>query len=150
MMREYSENADSLQGSCSKLTDRITNIVLYFHCLSSVSLTILAAQTHSMKTKTLLTVVPVMMLLVAPAAFGAETTTVATWHAQTLGQALLNMLVFAGAGMIAAIAGFKLFDLCTPGNLAKEILENKNIAAAIVSAAVILGVCIIVAAAMFS
>ena len=58
------------------------------------------------------------------------------------------MFFFAIAGIGAAIAGYKLFDLCTPGDLHKEILENKNIAAAIVAGAVILGVCIIVAAAM--
>ena len=34
------------------------------------------------------------------------------------------------------------------GRLHREILENKNIAAAIVAAAVILGVCLIIAAAM--
>jgi uncharacterized membrane protein YjfL (UPF0719 family) len=47
-----------------------------------------------------------------------------------------------------AIAGYKLFDKCTPGDLHKEILENKNIAAALVAGSVILGVCIIIAAAM--
>jgi uncharacterized membrane protein YjfL (UPF0719 family) len=71
-----------------------------------------------------------------------------TWHAQTLLQALANMLLFAAIGILAAIAGFKLFDKCTPGHLEKEILENKNVAAAIVAAAVILGVCIIIAASM--
>jgi uncharacterized membrane protein YjfL (UPF0719 family) len=44
--------------------------------------------------------------------------------------------------------GYKVFDKCTPGDLTKEIIENKNVAAAIIGAAVILGVCIIVAAAM--
>lgn len=72
----------------------------------------------------------------------------ANWHAQTIWEALLYMLVFAVVGIGAAIAGYKLFDLCTPGNLHKEILENKNVAAAIVAGSVILGICIIVAAAM--
>jgi putative membrane protein len=72
----------------------------------------------------------------------------ATWHAQTLLQALANMLLFAAIGIFAAIAGFKLFDKCTPGHLEKEILEHRNVAAAIVAAAVILGVCIIIAASM--
>lgn len=72
----------------------------------------------------------------------------AGWHAQTLGEALLYMLIFATVGILAAVAGYKVFDKCTPGNLHKEILENKNIAAAIIAGAVILGVCIIVAAAM--
>lgn len=70
------------------------------------------------------------------------------WHAQTLGQAIGYMLLFAAIGILAAIAGYKLFDKCTPGDLHKEILENKNIAAAIVAGSVILGVCIIIAAAM--
>ena len=70
------------------------------------------------------------------------------WHAQSLGEAIGYMLLFVAIGLAAAIAGFKLFDKCTPGDLTKEILENKNIAAAIIGAAVILGVCLIVAAAM--
>ena len=71
-----------------------------------------------------------------------------TWHAQTLGQALLLMLLFSAIGIAVAILGYKLFDKCTPGDLHKEIIENKNVAAAIVAAAVILGVCLIIAAAM--
>jgi uncharacterized membrane protein YjfL (UPF0719 family) len=58
------------------------------------------------------------------------------------------MVLFAVIGIAVAICGYKLFDRCTPGNLHREILENKNVAAAIVAAAVILGVCLIVAAAM--
>lgn len=71
-----------------------------------------------------------------------------SWHAQSLAQAVLNMLIFVGVGIAAAIVGYKLFDKCTPGDLNREIVEHKNIAAAIVAAAVILGVSIIVAAAM--
>ena len=71
-----------------------------------------------------------------------------SWHAQSLAQAVLNMLIFVGVGIAAAIVGYKLFDKCTPGDINREIVENKNIAAAIVAAAVILGVSIIVAAAM--
>jgi uncharacterized membrane protein YjfL (UPF0719 family) len=78
----------------------------------------------------------------------AVSPTTTTWHAQTLLQALANMLLFAGIGIFAAIVGFKLFDKCTPGHLEKEILEHRNVAAAIVAAAVILGVSIIIAASM--
>jgi uncharacterized membrane protein YjfL (UPF0719 family) len=81
-------------------------------------------------------------------AAAADGSSAATWHAQTLGQAIGYMLLFAAIGILAAIAGYKLFDKCTPGDLHKEILENKNSAAAIVAGAVILGVCIIIAAAM--
>lgn len=71
-----------------------------------------------------------------------------TWHPQSLGHAIANMVIFAAIGLAVAIIGFKVFDKCTPGNLAKEIVENKNVAAAIVAAAVILGVSIIIAASM--
>jgi cytosine/uracil/thiamine/allantoin permease len=76
--------------------------------------------------------------------------TAATWHPQTLGQAVGYMLLFAAIGILVAIAGYKLFDKCTPGDLHKEIIENRNVAAAIVGGAVILGVCLIIAAAMVS
>ena len=72
----------------------------------------------------------------------------ASWHAQTLLSAIGNVLIFAGIGIAAAIIGFKIFDKCTPGHLEREIIEHKNIAAAIVAAAVILGVSIIIAASM--
>jgi len=71
-----------------------------------------------------------------------------TWHAQTLLQAIGNVLLFAAIGIFAAIVGFKVFDKCTPGDLQKEIIEQKNIAAAIVAAAVIIGISIIIAASM--
>ena len=72
----------------------------------------------------------------------------ASWHAQTLTSAIGNVLIFAAIGIAAAIIGFKLFDIFTPGNLQKEIIENKNVAAAILAAAAILGVSIIIAASM--
>lgn len=63
-------------------------------------------------------------------------------------EALGAMIVFALVGIALAIAGYRIFDKCTPGDLNKEIIENKNVAAAIIAGAVILGVCLIVAAAM--
>ena len=91
-----------------------------------------------------------LLLLSAPSllAAAAEPTASPAWHAQSLGQAIANMLIFAALGIAAAVVGYKVFDKCTPGDLSKEILENRNVAAAIVAAAVILGVCLIVAAAM--
>jgi putative membrane protein len=87
-------------------------------------------------------------LLLAALPLAAAETPVASWHAQSLVGIVGNVLLFAAIGIIAAIVGFKLFDICTPGDLQKEIIENKNIAAAIVAAAAILGVSIIIAAAM--
>lgn len=83
-----------------------------------------------------------------PALVRAADAAAPTWHAQTLGQALGYLLLFALVGVLAAIAGYKLFDKCTPGDLTREIVENRNVAAAIVAGSVILGVCLIIAAAM--
>jgi uncharacterized membrane protein YjfL (UPF0719 family) len=88
------------------------------------------------------------ILFTVSALHAEETTTAGSWHAQSLGQAVGYMLIFAFIGIAVAIAGYKLFDKCTPGDLHREILENRNTAAAILASAVILGVCIIVAAAI--
>lgn len=102
-----------------------------------------------MKTRRCFVLIPVFLLAAGSPLLAADATgTPLTWHAQSLAQAVAYMLLFAGIGIVAAILGFKLFDKCTPGNLAKEILEHHNIAAAIVAGAVILGVCLIIAAAM--
>ena len=82
------------------------------------------------------------------AARAAEASAPVGWHAQSLAQAIGYMILFSAVGIIAAIAGYKLFDKCTPGDLHNEIIQNKNVAAAIVAGSVILGVCIIIAAAM--
>ncbi len=92
---------------------------------------------------------PALGILLIPTLLHAtEAAPAPSWHAQSLGQALAYMLLFAGVGIVAAILGYKIFDKCTPGDLNKEILEHRNVAAAIIGAAVILGVCIIIAASM--
>ena len=90
----------------------------------------------------------VVLLATVFPGFAAEVSGPASWHPQSLVEAGGHMLVFAFVGVIAAIVGYKLFDKCTPGELHREILENRNTAAAVVAAAVILGVCLIVAAAI--
>ncbi len=85
-----------------------------------------------------------VLLSVTPRAFAGGS----DWHAQSLPEALAYMALFAFVGVMLAIAGYKLFDKCTPGDLHREIIENKNVAAAIIGAAVIIGVCIVVAASM--
>lgn len=90
----------------------------------------------------------VALLCALPLAAHASEAAPVTWRAQSLAQAIAYMVLFAAIGILAAIAGYKLFDKCTPGDLHREIIENKNIAAAIIAAAVILGVSIIIAASM--
>ncbi len=72
----------------------------------------------------------------------------ASWHAQSLGQAVLYTVLFSGLGIVLAILGYHLFDRFTPGSLHEEIFRNRNVAAALVGAAVIVGICVIIAAAM--
>ena len=104
--------------------------------------------------KKILFLIAAMVSLTAPSLIAAEVPPIITpeqfqsWHAHTLLQAIGNVLIFAAIGIAAAIIGYKVFDKCTPGDLHKEIIEHKNIAAAIVAAAAILGVSIIIAASM--
>lgn len=67
---------------------------------------------------------------------------------ERLGNSVLNVVIFAVLGIVLAIIGFKVFDKLTPGKLDEEILQKQNIAAAILAGAFILGICIIVAAAV--
>ena len=101
-----------------------------------------------MKTHLLRPLVCAAFLPAAPTLLAADAAAPVSWHAQSLAGAVVNMVIFAVIGIVIALVGFKVFDKCTPGDLTKEIVENKNVAAAIIGAAVILGVCIIVAAAM--
>jgi putative membrane protein len=65
------------------------------------------------------------------------------------GAALLATAIFGLVGIGLMLLGFKLFDWMTPKiDLEKELGENKNVAAAIVVASVIIGTAIVVAAAM--
>jgi uncharacterized membrane protein YjfL (UPF0719 family) len=73
----------------------------------------------------------------------------ATWRAHSFGMAIVATIVFGLVGIILALIGFKLFDWITPFNLEKEMCENKNVAVGVLCGAIVLGVCIIVAAAIF-
>ena len=70
------------------------------------------------------------------------------WPPETFLQAILSSIAFGLVGIVLAIAGFKLFDAAIPFSLEKEICEKGNIAVAIVSAAMILGICLIISKAM--
>ena len=61
---------------------------------------------------------------------------------------LLGSLVFALMGVIIFWLCFIIIDKITPYNLWEEIVEKQNQALALVVAAMSLGICIIVAAAI--
>lgn len=69
-------------------------------------------------------------------------------HPKSLGQALLSSLIFAAVGMVAVFVAVVVFDKATPRiDIQKELL-NHNVAVAIVTGAVVIGVSIIVAASI--
>ena len=61
---------------------------------------------------------------------------------------LLNALVYAVLGIVIFVFCFLLIDKMTPYHLWKEIVEDKNIALAVLVGAMSIGMCIIIAAAV--
>jgi len=61
---------------------------------------------------------------------------------------IIGAIVYSILGMIVLLIGWKVFDKATPFDLNKEIAENKNAAAGIVVAGIMIALGIIVAAAL--
>lgn len=61
---------------------------------------------------------------------------------------LLNALVYAVFGIVILIVSFVVWDKITPYNLWKEIVEEQNVALAILAGLMALGIAIIVASAV--
>jgi putative membrane protein len=57
-------------------------------------------------------------------------------------------LAFAFIGIVVFVAAFVLIDRMTPYHLWKEIVEEKNVALAVLVGAMSIGICIIIAAAV--
>ncbi|GAA5149513.1 hypothetical protein GCM10023213_47310 [Prosthecobacter algae] len=61
---------------------------------------------------------------------------------------LLNSIIYAVLGIIIFVSGFIIVDKLTPYDLWKQLVEEKNLALAIVVGAAALGICQIIAAAI--
>ena len=61
---------------------------------------------------------------------------------------LVNAIVYAALGILIFIFAFVLIDKMTPYHLWKEIVEDKNVALAVLVGAMSIGMCIIIAAAV--
>jgi uncharacterized membrane protein YjfL (UPF0719 family) len=57
-------------------------------------------------------------------------------------------IVYSALGISVLAVAFMIFDRITPGNLWKEIVEEKNVALAITTAAMTLAIAQIIAAAI--
>ena len=62
---------------------------------------------------------------------------------------LMTSAAFVGLGIIAFIVSYFIFDFVTPFSLNTELAQNKNLAVAIVLAAIFLGLAHIIAAALY-
>jgi uncharacterized membrane protein YjfL (UPF0719 family) len=62
--------------------------------------------------------------------------------------ALLNALIYSILGIVIFAVAFVIIDKMTPYHLWKEIVEDKNVALAILIGALSIGMCIIIAAAV--
>jgi putative membrane protein len=61
---------------------------------------------------------------------------------------VINSIAYSVIGMLIFGVGFWVFDRLTPYSLWKEVVEEKNVAVAIIVSAVSLGVCLIIASAI--
>ena len=61
---------------------------------------------------------------------------------------LLNSVIYALLGIVIFVAGFIIVDKLTPYDLWKQLVEEKNLALAVVVGAAALGICLIIAAAI--
>lgn len=61
---------------------------------------------------------------------------------------LLNAVVYAALGILIFVIAFVIIDKMTPYHLWNEIVQDKNVALAILVGAMSIGMCIIIAAAV--
>lgn len=61
---------------------------------------------------------------------------------------ILNALVYAVLGIVIFVVSFAILDKITPYALWKEIVEEQNVALAILVGAMSIGMCIIIASAV--
>ncbi len=62
--------------------------------------------------------------------------------------ALVNAVTYSVLGIVIFVVAFALIDKLTPYHLWKEIVDDKNVALAILVGALSIGMCIIIAAAV--
>lgn len=68
--------------------------------------------------------------------------------AAPLARQLVDFTLFGLCGIVLLIVGYYLWELITPYNLRREIHENKNLAVAVLAGALVIGMGIVIAAAI--
>lgn len=69
---------------------------------------------------------------------------------QAIEKGILGTILYSAIGMIMAIVAYRIIDIIIPGKISQQITEDKNLAVGVVVAAFMLGICIIIAAAIVS
>jgi uncharacterized membrane protein YjfL (UPF0719 family) len=65
-----------------------------------------------------------------------------------LTQGVINSLIYALLGIVMAVFAAKVVDWITPGQLFRQLVDEKNTPLAIFTGLLVLGICIIIAAAI--
>jgi uncharacterized membrane protein YjfL (UPF0719 family) len=65
-----------------------------------------------------------------------------------LWRVIVDATIVGVTGIALLIVGYYIWELVTPYNLRRELQENKNLAVAVVAASFIVGMAIVVAAAL--
>ena len=61
---------------------------------------------------------------------------------------LIISIIYAALGMVLLWIGYKIFDLVTPSDMQKKIFEEGNVAVAITVGSFILGLAVVIGAAI--
>ncbi len=61
---------------------------------------------------------------------------------------IVDAAILGVTGIALLIVGYYIWELVTPYNLRRELQENKNLAVAVVTASFVVGMAIVVAAAL--
>jgi putative membrane protein len=61
---------------------------------------------------------------------------------------LIISIIYAALGMVLLWIGYKIFDLVTPSDMQKKIFDEGNVAVAITVGAFILGLAVVIGAAI--
>jgi uncharacterized membrane protein YjfL (UPF0719 family) len=65
-----------------------------------------------------------------------------------LATGVINSLIYAFLGIVMAVFAAKVVDWITPGQLFRQLSDEKNVPLAIFTGLLVLGICIIIAAAI--
>jgi len=61
---------------------------------------------------------------------------------------IVGSIIYSFIGIVMAVLATKIVDWVTPGNLFRQLADEKNIPLAIFTGMFVLGICIIIAAAI--